>query len=257
MKWIDSHTHLDDPSFDIDRQEVLQRARTRGVAHIITIGAGKGFQSAEAAVVLATHHKDISASIGIHPHDASEGTDIERLRKLASHPKVVAIGETGLDFYRDWSPIERQYEWFESQIELAKEVGKPLIIHSRQAAKECLDTLRKLHAEEVGGVFHCYGEDTEFAARLAELNFRVSFPGTVTFKKAESVREAAKKIPLSQILIETDAPYLAPEPNRGKRCEASYVVDTGLALARLRGVSAEEIAEVTTRNACELFGITV
>ncbi|RIL05008.1 MAG: hydrolase TatD, partial [Proteobacteria bacterium] len=241
--------------FDGDRDEVVERALQAGVTKLITIGAGYGKQSALKAVELAERYACVFASVGLHPNDASEKFDHKFLEDLALHPKVVAIGETGLDFYRDYAPREGQERWFVYQIELALRVRKPLVIHSREAAAECLEVLQREGASKVGGVFHCFAEDVEFAAKLASINFLVSFPGSLTFKKAEASRLAASSIPLSQIMLETDAPFLAPEPFRGKRCESSYVPEIARMLAKVRSAAIEEIAQQTSANARRLFNL--
>lgn len=253
---VDSHTHLDSKDFDSDRDQVVDRAIQAGVTRIITIGAGSGFDSAKSACLLSEKHSCVWATVGLHPHDTALDGSIEDLKSLASHPKVVAIGETGLDFYRDWAPRDAQERWFIQQIELAREVKKPLIIHSREAGEECIKLLTQYHAHEVGGVFHCYAEDEKFASRLSDIGFLVSFPGSITFKKAENVRDVARKIPLEQIMVETDAPYLAPEPYRGKRCESAFVMETAKRLAEVKGLSLEEVALTTTKTACRFFGIS-
>ncbi|MCB0332788.1 MAG: TatD family hydrolase [Bdellovibrionales bacterium] len=253
MEFIDSHTHLDAKEFDEDREEVIQRALDAGVTTIINIGATDGFQGAERSIALAEQHPHIWITVGIHPHDSEEELDIERLRGLASHDKVVAIGETGLDFFRDWAPVDRQYLWFRSQIELVQELSLPLVIHSRDSAEQCLEVLREMEAEKVGGVFHCYGGDVPFAHEIFDLNFIVSFPGTITFKKANELRDTVKALPLEKMMIETDAPYLAPEPYRGKRCESSYVVETAKRIAEIKEVSLEEVARVTTQTARKFY----
>lgn len=252
---VDTHTHLDAKDFDPDRDLVVERALKAGVTRIVTIGAGSGFDSAKSACLLAEKHSCVWATVGLHPHDTALNGSMEDLRSLASNPKVVAIGETGLDFYRDWVPREAQEKWFIQQIELAREVKKPLIIHSREAGEECFKFLKEHKASDVGGVFHCYAEDENFAARLRDIGFLVSFPGSLTFKKAENVREVAKKIPLEQIMVETDAPYLAPEPYRGKRCESAFVIETTKKLAEIKNLSFEEVALATTLTACKFFGI--
>ncbi len=254
-KFIDSHVHLDADDYDTDRDEVIDRARHAGVAAFISIGAGYGAESAQRAVALAESHSDIWATVGIHPHDADTDATIDSLRELASHKRVVGIGETGLDFFRELAPRALQYEWFERQIALAIEVNKPLVIHSREAGSECLRLLRENNAAKVGGVFHCFAEDGAFAASLVELNFYVSFPGIVTFPKADNVRAAVAATPLSQTLIETDGPYLAPVPFRGKRCESSFLVHTAQRIAEIKGVSIEEVARHTTENARRLFNL--
>jgi TatD DNase family protein len=255
LEFFDSHTHLDSAEFAEDQAAVIERATTAGVTRILTVGASDGFASASRAIALAEQYPFIWASAGIHPHDAETEFDPERLTKLAQHPRVRAVGETGLDFFRDWSPRDLQEKWFRAQIAIAREVQKPIIIHSREAGAACLNILNEESAADVGGVFHCYAEDAEFAKALRDINFLVSFPGTITFKKAESVREAARGIPLEQILIETDAPYMAPTPHRGKRCETAFVVETAKALAEAKSISLEEVAAATTANAIKFFRI--
>jgi len=253
LEITDSHAHLDAQAFDEDRDVCVSRALAAGVTRILTVGAGYGAVSAQRAVELAEKHPNVWASVGLHPHDASLGVDLESLRLLAQHPKVVAIGETGLDFVKELSPRHQQVPVFEQQVLLALEVGKPLIIHSRGAGEECLETLCRLGANAVGGVFHCYAEDAEFAAKLKTIGFLVSFPGLLTFKKSGPVRDICRAIPIEQILVETDAPYMAPEPYRGKRCESAFVVETLKCLAALKGISPEDAAQVTTQNALRLF----
>jgi TatD DNase family protein len=251
----DSHTHLDADAFDEDREACIERALAAGVTRMITVGAGRGIESARRAIALAERYPFVWATAGIHPHDAGSEIDFIELEALARHPKVVAVGETGLDFFRDWSPVEKQYLYFEKQIEIALAVGKPLVIHSRQAGEECLRILTAKGAGAVGGVFHCYAENAEFAARLSTIGFLVSFPGFITFKKQNEAREICAAIPLEQIMVETDAPYMAPEPHRGKRCESSFVVETARQLATVKGLSLEEVAKQTTENALRLFSI--
>ncbi len=253
---IDSHTHLDSPEFEMDREEIISRGRAAGIIAFISIGAGGegGLTSARNVVKLSEKYSDVFASVGVHPHHGSTSLgDLSELKALAKHPKVVAIGETGLDFFRDWCPKDDQYRWFRAQIELALEVDKPIIIHSRSAAEECLSVLKEMNAGKVGGVFHCYSEDAEFAKKLAQINFLVSFPGSVTFKKAEALRHAAREIPLSQIMVETDAPYMAPEPNRGKRCESAFVIETAKRIALERKIEYSEFAKAVTENSKKFF----
>ncbi len=256
MELIDTHSHLSAPDFEHDIDEVIKRAKNNSVNTIICIGAGYGIESARNSVKLAEKHDCIKASVGVHPQNANEDlSNLDEIKELAKHPKVVAIGETGLDFYRDWSPHDKQEIWFKEQILLAKEVKKPLVIHSRNAGRECLSILIENQADIVGGVFHCYAEDEEFAKKLHEINFLVSFPGTITFKKADSLRSIVKNIPIGQIMLETDAPYMAPEPNRGKRCESAFMLDTARTLADIKGISLEEVAEITTKTAKKIFKI--
>jgi TatD DNase family protein len=255
LQLIDSHTHLDSKDFLEDRAAVISRAQQAGVVRLVTIGAGggDGFGSAKRAIAIAEEFPNVWASAGIHPHDAATPLDRGALKELLLHPRVVAVGETGLDFFRDWSPRDAQEIWFETQIELALEVKKPLIIHSREAGNECLETLQRKDAKEIGGVFHCYAENAEFAAKLRELNFLVSFPGSVTFKNAEALRETVRNIPLTQIMVETDAPYMAPVPYRGKRCESAFMVETAKMIAQLHNLSLEECAAILTANTIRFY----
>jgi TatD DNase family protein len=252
---IDTHCHLDAPAFDADREQVIDRARESEVNTIVTIGAGYGANSAQSAIQLADRYDFIYATVGIHPHEAGKEIDFYKIAELAAHKKVVAIGETGLDFFKEWAPVDMQIECFCRQVELAKSLNKPLIIHSREASQECLRILTENKASLVGGVFHCYEGDFAFSKQLRKLNFKVSFGGILTFKKANRAQEAAAKIDLSDILLETDSPYLAPVPNRGKRCEPSYIVHTARALADLRQIDFEQVCEVTTQNALSFFKI--
>lgn len=255
MELIDTHTHLDSEDFNGDQAEVIARAQAAGVTRFITIGASRGFESNDRAIALAERYHFIWASVGIHPQDGGLPLDMARVRNLAKHPRVVAIGETGLDFFRDRAPRDAQEAWFRGHIELALELKKPIIIHSRDAGPECLTILQEMGAAAVGGVFHCFSENGDFAEKLRNINFLISIPGNVTFKKAEQMRQAVAATPLSQIMVETDAPYLSPEPHRGKRCESAFMVETARCIAKVKGISLEEVAEVTTQNALRLFKI--
>lgn len=250
---IDTHCHLDSTQFDSDREDVIKRALAAGVTRMLTIGTGEALSGAGRAIALAESHPAIWATVGVHPHNASDGIDLTPLNDLALHPRVLAIGETGLDRFRDWAPIEAQARIFREQIELAMRVSKPLVIHSREAGLESLAILKEMGAASVGGVFHCFSESADFAKELADINFLVSFPGQLTFKKADNVRQVCRSIPIEQIIIETDSPYLAPEPNRGKRCEPAFVVDTLRVLSKVKGMSLENAARETSRNAKRLF----
>ena len=251
---VDTHCHL--PYLDHRPiAEIIADAVGVGVTRMICIGAGTGKQAAVDAIALAEAHPQVWASVGVHPHDAKDFVDLDGLEQLAAHPRCVAIGETGLDFFRDWAPVENQRRLFEATISFAKSLKKPLVIHSRSAGAECLDTLRRLNAADVGGVFHCYAEDAEFAKKLADINFLVSFPGTLTFKNAQALREIAKSIPLTQIMLETDAPYMAPEPYRGKPSEPMHVHRIAQVLAETKACPLTEISAATTSNAERLFGL--
>lgn len=254
---IDTHVHLDAEPFADDREAVIERAIENGVTRMITIGSGYGVESSARAIAIAEQHPaSIWCTVGVHPLDASTPLTDEALALLeerARHPRVVAIGETGIDLHWNKDPLPIQEAWFINQIALARRVKKPLIIHAREAGERCIELIREHHGDEFGGVFHCFAEDASFAARLRELNFLVSFTGVLTFKKAEATRAIAAQIPLSQLMVETDGPYMAPEPHRGRRCEPAFTRLTAACLATTLGVPLEEVAATTTRNAEKLF----
>jgi TatD DNase family protein len=244
---IDSHCHLDDPKFDGDREQTIQRALDAGVDRLLAIGTGNGPPDLEAAIRLAERYPVIYGTIGVHPHDASKAGDEtwQRLEELCAHPKVVAIGEIGLDYHYDFSPRAVQQSAFERQLEIARAAGLPIVIHTREAWP---DTLALLKQWQGGGIMHCFTGDRTQAREALDLGFHLSFGGVLTFPKAEELREAARHAPEDHILIETDCPYLAPVPHRGKRNEPAFMVETARRLAEVRGVTAERIAAVTTQN---------
>ncbi len=254
MKLVDSHCHIDGSQFETDRDEVIARAREAGVVAMMNIGSGSPREdSFEKTVGLARSFDFIYAALGIHPHDASEYSDeVEtRLITLArSTPKVLAWGEIGLDFYYDHSPRDVQIAVFRRQIRVARELGLPIVIHSRDANDETVSIIREECSYEGfrGGIMHCFGGTAAMAEALMPLGFMISFAGNVTFKKAEELREAARVVPLDRLLIETDCPYLAPVPMRGKRNEPSFVAHTAAFLGEFYGVGADEIATRTTEN---------
>jgi TatD DNase family protein len=253
---IDSHAHLDAEGFQSDLPEVLKRASEAGVKKIIAIGSGSGgFLSAINAVALSKTYPGVFPTVGVHPSDSKTPLDPAYLEKLASDRSVVAIGETGIDLYWKEISLEEQIPWFEAQIEIAQRLKKPLIIHARASTNECLQTLKKYHAEDIGGVFHCYTDSPDFIQEILDINFHLSFTGIVTFKKSLDVQESARRVPLDRLLVETDAPFLAPEPFRGKRCESAQVVHTAKRIAEIKGVSFEELCEKTTANAERLFSL--
>lgn len=255
MEFVDTHCHLSTapPS---TLPDLLEQARSSGITRLIDVGAGEGMMSAAKALAIAEKFPAVWASIGIHPHDAATFDNLRELESLAAHPKVVAIGETGLDFYRDWAPREAQVRLFEHSIAVARALRKPLIIHCRDAVEDTLRILKQDKAAEVGGVFHCYVGNGELAAELRDMNFLVSFTGILTFRKAAEIHEAARVIPLEQIMLETDMPYMAPEPFRGKQSEPKHVLLIAEKLAEIKGLSLEQIASVTTSNALRLFGLS-
>ena len=254
--FIDSHAHLDASDFDADRPEVIARARTAQVDRILAIGSGTGPGSLDCATELAAQYENIDASIGIHPHEAKLAAkdDFEFLKSLASHPKVVAWGEIGLDFYYGHSARDIQLEVFALQLELAAEAELPVIVHTRAAEDETLEVLRRqTEKKALHGVMHCYSGSLEMAKKCLELGFLISFSGMITFPKALNVREVAQQIPLDCLLMETDSPYLAPVPHRGKRNEPSFLVETAGVLAGLKAISVEELARHTAENYYRLF----
>jgi TatD DNase family protein len=241
---VDSHCHLDDEKFDPDRDLVIERALAAGVELMMAIGTGGEL---DVAIRQAERYPFIFATIGVHPHDASKATPetFAQLRDLARHPKVLAIGEIGLDYHYDFSPRDVQRSVFERQLELAAAVHKPVVIHTREAWE---DTLAQVPALPYGGIMHCFTGDAVQARQALDLGFHLSFGGVLTFPKAETLRQAARITPQDRLLVETDCPYLAPVPHRGKRNEPAFVVDTARRLAEVRGVTPETIAECTTRN---------
>jgi TatD DNase family protein len=256
MDLVDSHAHIDFPQFDEDREAMLQRARDAGVNQILAIGVGPGPEKLDAAIPYAEAHDWIYTTVGIHPHEAKEVTPahLETLARLAKHPKVIAWGEIGLDYYYDHSPREVQKKVFRDQMELAREAKLPIIIHCRDAWSDCLDMLEEFWKPTgLGGILHCFTSTVEDARRGLELGFMVSFTGNLTYPKAQNIRDVAKVLPLENILIETDSPYLAPQPVRGKRNEPAYVAEVAKALANVRDLGTEEIAAITTGNFRRFF----
>lgn len=253
IELFDTHCHLDAEAFDEDREATIKKAKSAGITRILNVGASRDLVSVKDAIKLAESYDFIWASAGIHPHDAGGEHDLEELKTLASNNRVVAIGETGLDFFKEWSPVDAQHKWFRLQIELAKELRKPLIIHCRSAFDECYRTLKELDIKDIGAVFHCFSEDWESAKKVFDLNCMISFPGILTFKNASITQEVAKQAPTDRIMLETDAPYLAPHPYRGKRAEPAHVLETARKLAELRNQTLEEIAATTTENALRFF----
>jgi TatD DNase family protein len=255
---IDSHCHLDEERFAADRDAVITRAQAAGVARMITIGASGGMQANHDAVALARQHTSIFATVGIHPHEASAVTPavIDEIRLLARSPKVVAIGETGLDYYYDNSPRPTQQDAFRQFVALARQLQLPLVVHLRDAYDDAVSLLRDEHAHEVGGVIHCFSGDRRVGRAFLDLGFHLSFSGIVTFKSADDVRAAARLTPADRLLVETDAPFLAPIPYRGKRNEPAYVVQTAAAIAAERQQPLDELATLTRSNTERLFRLS-
>lgn len=250
---VDSHCHLDFPELAADLPRLLARMAENGVGWALC--AGVTLERLPAVLAIAHAHANLFAAVGVHP-DTEEGADPDAatLIALADDPKVVAIGETGLDYYRLEGDLEWQRRRFRAHIAAARETRKPLIVHTRSAAVDTLRILREEQAEEVGGVFHCFTEDRATAEQALELGFMISFSGIVTFKNAVALKEVAAAVPLDRILVETDAPYLAPVPYRGKTNEPAYVRHVAEEIARLKGTDLDSIARATTANFFRLFG---
>ncbi len=253
---IDTHAHLDDRNFDNDRIKVIENARKAGLVAIINVGYD--YRTIKSTLELAEEHDFIFAVIGWHPNEAHriEEKHYGWIEEGAlNNPKVVGIGEIGLDYYRDRASKEKQQEVFRRQIKLAKRVGLPIIIHDRDAHKDIIDILREEGASEVGGIMHSFSGSLESALEVIKLGFDISFSGPITFKNAKMPKHVAENIPLENILIETDCPYLTPEPFRGKRNEPAYVSYVAEEIARLRGLSGAEIGRITAKNALRKFGL--
>jgi TatD DNase family protein len=252
---IDSHCHLDPSSFPEGADAVLGRAKAAGVAAFVSIGVGSIEQS-ERAVALARRRSDVVATVGVHPHDATSWDETleQALLPLLRDPLVVAVGEVGLDFHYDHSPRKVQSSVFRRFIALARSLDKPLVVHTRSAPRQTLEILEHEAARDVGGVIHCFSEDRSFAERALDLGFDISFSGIVTFKNARAIQEVAAWAPEDRILVETDSPYLAPVPFRGKRCEPAYIVHTAERVAALRGIAVEQFVATSTANAVRRFG---
>lgn len=251
--FIDTHCHLDFPDYQADLPAVLSRAHGAGVTRIITVGID--LPTSRTAIELAGRHAELFATVGVHPHhvkELAEG-DYALLRELACQPKVVAYGEIGLDYVKDYSPPALQRQHFARQVALAGEVGLPLIIHDREAHADTLAILRTALPLPAGGVMHCFSGDAAFAEEVLDLGFYISIPGVVTFPKAAAMQEAVRQVPLDRLLLETDGPFLAPVPRRGKRNEPQLMLHTAQKVAELKGVAIEEVARATTANAEKLF----
>jgi len=250
---IDSHAHLEMGEFDNDRDDVIKRAQQAGVKRIITVGTT--VSDCEKALSIAGRYEAVYAAVGIHPHEVKSIHDktYDDLKRLAKSDKIVAFGEIGLDFFRNLSPRDIQVKRFSEQLDLAQELELPIIIHDREAHKETLSMLRGWQGKR--GVIHCFSGDYKMANACIDMGFYISIPGAVTFGKSEKLQDVIRRIPLSSLLVETDAPYLTPHPNRGKRNEPAYVIHTARKVAEIKGLSFEQVADASSRNANALFGI--
>lgn len=253
--FFDTHVHLNAEQFEEDVQEVIDRALSEGVKNMVVVGFDR--PTITKAMELVEKYDFLYASVGWHPVDAIDMTDedLQWIEELSAHTKVVALGEMGLDYHWDKSPKEIQKEVFRKQIRLAKKVGLPIVIHNREATADIVEILKEEDASEVGGIMHCFSGSAETAKECVDMNFYISLGGPVTFKNAKKPKEVAGIIPLDKLLIETDCPYLAPHPYRGKRNEPSYVTLVAQQIAEIKEISVEEVARATTENAKKLFGI--
>jgi TatD DNase family protein len=254
---IDSHAHIQGKEYAGEVEAVIARAREAGVEKIIAVGGAGDMSSNTEAIALAKTFPDIYATVGMHPHDAKDvgGDELKKLKELATDPKVVAVGETGLDYYYDHSPREVQRRVFAEFIRMARETSLPIVVHERDAAHDVADLLRAEGAGKLRGVIHCFTGNYEAACAYLDLGFYISFTGIITFKNADSLRDVVRKVPLDRLFVETDSPYLTPVPYRGKRNEPAYVRYVAETVACIKELSLEEVARVTTENVRQLFGI--
>ncbi|MGE7879996.1 TatD family hydrolase [Peribacillus muralis] len=252
---FDTHVHVNAEQFDEDLEEVIERAKEAGVNNMVVVGFDR--PTIKRAMELVETYDFMYAAVGWHPVDAIDMTedDLQWIEELTTHPKVVAIGEMGLDYHWDKSPKDIQKEVFRKQIRLAKKVGLPIIIHNREATADIVNILKEEEASSVGGIMHCFSGSAETALECVDMNFYISLGGPVTFKNAKKPKEVAAAVPLDRLLIETDCPYLAPHPFRGKRNEPSYVKLVAEQIAEIKQLSIEEVSKATTENAKKLFGI--
>lgn len=253
---FDSHAHYDDEKFEPDRPEVLERALNRGVS--LVLNAASDIETSKKSILLAEKYPYIYTAVGVHPHNVEEAGEnaVHELKALSGGKKVVAIGEIGLDYHYDFAPRPLQREWFSRQIGLARELGLPIVVHNRDSHQDVMDVIKAENARDTGGVFHCYSGSVEMAKELLELNFYISFGGVITFKNSRRAAEVVEYLPEDRLLIETDCPYLAPEPYRGKRNESAYIIEIARKVAEIRKTTLERVAEFTMENAKRLFRIS-
>lgn len=250
---FDTHAHYDDKQFDQDREELLALMKDNGIGTIVDVGSN--METSAWIVEAVKRYPMMYGAVGVHPSDTADLTesDMGTLKKYAAMERILAIGEIGLDYYWDEPEREIQKKWFEAQIELAREVKLPIIIHSRDAAKDTYDIMKALHAEEIGGVVHCFSYSKEMARQFLDMGFYIGIGGVVTFKNAKTLKEVAVYAPLDRIVLETDCPYLSPEPNRGKRNSSLNLNYVAEALSQIKGVDKEELIAVTEENARRLY----
>ena len=250
---FDTHAHYDDKQFDQDREELLASMKDNGIGTIVDVGSN--METSTWIVEAVTRYPMMYGAVGVHPSDTADLTesDMDTLKEYAGKDKILAIGEIGLDYYWDEPEREIQKKWFEAQIELAREVRLPIIIHSRDAAKDTYDIMKSLHAEDIGGVVHCFSYSKEMARQFLDMGFYIGIGGVVTFKNAKTLKEVAAYAPLDRIVLETDCPYLSPEPNRGKRNSSLNLNYVAEALSQIKGIDKEELIAVTEENARKLY----
>ncbi len=256
MELVDSHAHIDFPQFAEDREAMLQRARDAGIVALLAIGSGPGPEKMDCALPFAEAYEWIYATVGIHPHEAKDVTSehLKQLAEIAKHPKVIAWGEIGLDYFYDHSPREAQQTVFRQQMDLAREAKLPIIIHCRDAWADCLQLIEEVWSPTgLGGILHCFTGTAEQAQRGLDAGFMISFAGNSTYPKTQSIRDVARELPIDRILIETDSPFLAPQGYRGKRNEPAYVAEVARTLATVRNLSPEEVAATTAANFRRFF----
>lgn len=250
---FESHAHYDDKRFDNDRHMILSRLKNEGISYVINVGAN--YDSSLKSIDLSEQYDFIYSAIGVHPHDVDDFTDecSKQLFSNIKHNKVVAVGEIGLDYYYEHSKRTIQQLWFENQIEIAKQARLPIIVHSRDAAMDTINILKTTHAQDVGGVIHCYGYSRQLVSQFIDMGFLIGVGGVITFKNSKKLKEVVEYLPIENILIETDCPYLAPVPNRGKRNDSTnlkYIIN---AIANIKSISYEEVINKTYENAIRLF----
>jgi len=257
LELIDSHAHIQGAEYAAEIDDIVKRAREAGVEKIIVVGGAGELSSNQAAVALAESYENLYATVGMHPHDAKDVGEeaLRKLEELISRPKVIAVGETGLDFYYNHSPHQIQRDIFVRFIRMARETGLPLIVHERDAHKDTVELLRREGAGRVRGVIHCFTGDTEAARNYLDLGFYLSFTGIITFKNAQPLREVVREVPLEKMFVETDSPYLTPVPHRGRRNEPAYVRFVAETIAKVKDVELATVARVTSANVKNFFRI--
>ena len=253
--FIDTHAHYDDDAFDIDRDELLKNVHKNGTE--IIVNAAQDYRTSRICVEMAEKHPFVYATVGVHPHEAVKACDVdlERIEKLAMHKKVVAIGEAGLDYHYNFSPVEDQKRIFAANIEISKSIGKPIVVHDREAHNDVLDMMKGSHIKPGGAVVHCFSGSAEMAKVIASKGWYFSVGGAVTFKNARRIIEALAVIPDDLLMLETDCPYMTPEPFRGKRNDSSYIEYTAKKIAVIKGMSYEELCAITNANSHRFFAI--